>query len=304
MTDDVLRSAKRAWRKSMDRDDAFAAPHRDRRLLGSRRRSPWARRTVLVSPVVGVALALLAGSAMAAVAGARWLGRAPFGSMFSSTSSEAAPLPPRPRLLQEPTASSTVAMAGASVHADPSQGEPSVPQPAVTSAAHAPTNEDPQRLWRAAEEALARGDRSAAERLLDSLVTMRTPSELHDRASLSLAELVLARGDLVSGRARLASLARSIDPALAAEAVFLEAQAASQEAERVAIYERYLATRPPSPYVEQAMVERARALLRGGDVAGARACSADLHRLPLLPSIVKPSVEDLDRRLAREHATD
>jgi len=308
MTDDVLLLAKRAWQTSMDRDDAFAAQHRERRLARGRRRSTRSLRPIralFVSPVVGVALALLAGSAMATVAGARWIGRTLsgdrplFGSMFSSTVPSPAPRPSSPRVLERQSVSSTVVVSGALARAEPGTGAPSASEPPARSTVHSSPAVDPEGVWRAAEDALARGDRGRAERLLDSLVSMHTPRELHDRASLSLAELELARGDLVAGRSRLASLAQSTDPAVVADAVFLEARASRREAEQAEIYERYLATSPPSPYLEEAMVERARALLRGGDTAGARACVEELHRLPRLPSIVKSSVADLDRRVVR-----
>jgi hypothetical protein len=299
MTDEVLLLAKRAWRASMDRDDAFAARHRERRILSSRKRSPRARRTLLLSPVVGVALVLLAGSAMAAVvAGARWMGRPRFGSVFSS------PTAPRPRgrVLEDKTRGSTVVVAGAVARVEQDQKEPLARELLAKPAANPRANEDPESLWRAAEDALGRGERTAAERLLDALVAMRTSSELHDRATLSLAELELARGDAAGGRGRLASLGRSADPALVADGLFLSARAAGGEAERVQMYERYIATRPPSPYMEQAMVERARALLRGGDVLRSRAALEEIRRLPQLPSIVTPSVADLERRLAHEAA--
>jgi hypothetical protein len=296
MTDEVLLLAKRAWRASMDRDDAFAARHRERRILSSRRRSPRTRRTLLLSPVVGVALVLLAGSAMAAVvAGARWMSRPHFGSVFSSPTAA-----PRARVLEEKSRGSSFVVAGAVAEREQDQKEPVAREVLAKPAGTPRANEDPESLWRAAEDALGKGDRTAAERILDALVALRTSSALHDRATLSLAELELARGDVVGGRGRLSSLPRSADPALVANGLFLEARAAGGEAERVEMYERYIATRPPSPYMEQAMVERARALLRGGDVPRSRAALEEIRRLPQLASIVTQSVVDLERRLARE----
>jgi hypothetical protein len=308
MTHDVLRRAKEAWRASMDRDDAFAAPHRERRLEARREESPRLRRAAVVSPIVGVALALLAGGAMATVAGAHWIGRSPFGLTLPKTGSTSLPAPKHRVLLERAPASTSFPRLRVSGAADSDRQvesreevrpvAPEVRRAPIGSLAAA-TQEDPEAVWKAAEDALAKGNRTAAERLLGSLVAMRTANGLHDRASLSLAELELARGEVIAGRERLASLAASTDPALAADAVFLDARASSV-AERVEVYERYLATQPPSPFREEAMVERARALILHGDAAGARACVDELHKGPQLPSIVRASVEDLDRRLARQ----
>ena len=171
-----------------------------------------------------------------------------------------------------------------------------IPVPVLPAAVPRPL--DPDQLWRAAQAALGRGDRPLAEHHLRALVAApRVAPQLFDRASLALAEIELAKDETQSGRTRLASLARSKDPAVAAEAIFLWARATDSAHDRVDGYSRYLQSLPPSPYREQALAEKARALIDAGDKVAARACVAELRASPSLPPVVARSTERLEHDL-------
>ena len=153
--------------------------------------------------------------------------------------------------------------------------------------------------WNAARAALRAGDRAGAEPRLRALVALAdAPARLRDQAEFQLAEIELARGDTARAGARLDALSRSRDPALAADAVFLQARAKHSPRERAEAYARYLAGAPPSPYREQAMVERGSALADAGDIAGARAIVTALRGQATLPEVVHSALEGLERRVA------
>jgi hypothetical protein len=80
--------------------------------------------------------------------------------------------------------------------------------------------------------------------------------------------------------------------------VFLAERWIDEPAKRARRLADYLARRPPSPYREQAIVERGHALLDAGDVAGAREAAAEVERATV-PSIVRPSLARLVLRLPR-----
>jgi hypothetical protein len=173
------------------------------------------------------------------------------------------------------------------------------PQGTSVLARSASPAEDPVPLWRAAQDALAAGDRATAERRLRVLLGMAGVSErLRERASFALAEVELARGAKDDARTRLESLLTAGDSSIAADAAFLEARAADSPRDRAAIIARYLADDPPSPYRERAMVDEGLALLEAGDRAGARARAAALRARGALPDVVAVALERLERELA------
>jgi hypothetical protein len=90
----------------------------------------------------------------------------------------------------------------------------------------------------------------------------------------------------------------SDDPSLAGDAAFLLARTFDSPRERAAALAEYLASSPPSPYREQAMVERAHALLDAGDKAGA-ARIAEIVKRGAIPAVIRPSLAKLEARLAR-----
>jgi hypothetical protein len=173
-----------------------------------------------------------------------------------------------------------------------------VPAPTVVAPpSRLPNADDPAGEWRAAQAALAAGDRSGAEAHLRRLAVMTSaPAHLRTRAQFSLAELELARGATLDARALLQPLAANADPELAADATFLLARAAATPPERASVYAAFLARRPPSPYRELAAVDEARALLDAGDRASARRIADELHSLPV-PGVVRKKLEALERSL-------
>lgn len=171
------------------------------------------------------------------------------------------------------------------------------PEPAPVAVVRGPAD-DPQGEWRAAQAALRAGDRPTAERHLRALLARTTaPASLRNQASFALAELCLARGAVDDARALLDAPARSSDAPLAADAVFLQARATSSPGDRVALFARYLARRPPSPYREQALVDEAVARADAGDTAGAQALAESLRAAEPVPDVVAPSLARLERRL-------
>jgi len=152
----------------------------------------------------------------------------------------------------------------------------STPSASSAPSATAVAEEDP---WTAAEEALKAGDRAAAEKHLADLLRTLPPSHpRHARASFLLAELELARGGggVVDARARLQPLMHSGDPQMAEDAASVLARSFPSALDRSEIWSRYLATHPPSPRRERALLERARAFERAGKQEAAR---ADVHTL-------------------------
>jgi hypothetical protein len=158
--------------------------------------------------------------------------------------------------------------------------------------------EAPETEWRAAQAALAARDRTRAEHHLRALLGLAAPSGLRERAAFALAELELARGDTDAALPRLRALQASTDAELAADALFLEARTTTSPAERAALYARFLAGDPPSPYRERAAVDEAFALLEAGDVSGAKARAAALRARGHLPGIAADALERLERALA------
>jgi RNA polymerase sigma-70 factor (ECF subfamily) len=117
------------------------------------------------------------------------------------------------------------------------------------------------------------------------------------RHEFRIAEDELARGQRDAGRARLARVVGGSDLALAGDAVFLLARHSPDPAGRASLLEEYIARDPPSPYREQAMVERAEALLRAGDRSSAASIVRALQRKPIAP-ITRPALERLAQDLA------
>lgn len=102
------------------------------------------------------------------------------------------------------------------------------------------------------------------------------------RASFTLAELDLAAGAKDKARARLDELVACPESALGADAATLLARSYGTPAERAEVWRRYLATAPPSPYFERALLDRAEALLDAGRSADAKRILEELRRAPKL----------------------
>lgn len=118
-----------------------------------------------------------------------------------------------------------------------------------------------------------------------------------ERASFELAELELARRNTEHARSLLAPLLDSVDPSLAGDAAFLLSGSMSTPRERLEVLDRYLAMPRPSPYSEQAQVERARALLESGQQAAARAILQTLRAEPNLPLVARAGLVRIERAL-------
>lgn len=169
----------------------------------------------------------------------------------ASTSLRPSPAPSSMALLPSPSPSSTTSSSAA----------PSV--------ADRPRPTDP---WSEIQSALSRGERRTAERELDALLQSIGPSHPRfEQASFLLAELELARSEVVGARGRLQPLMHSNDPQMAEDAASLLARSFPSALDRSEIWTRYLATQPPSPRRERALLERARAFERAGRPVSARA---------------------------------
>ncbi len=164
----------------------------------------------------------------------------------------------------------------------------------VPSEAGAPRTDD--EVWRSAQAKLRAGDKEASVQLLRGLA-WSTNSTVRERASFALAEIDLSRGAVDDARARLYPLVHAGDPSLAGDATFLLARSLSGPRDRAELLARYLAGGPPSPYRQQALLERADALRSDGDVVRARAIALELRQDPNLPAIVRPGLEALEARL-------
>jgi hypothetical protein len=120
-----------------------------------------------------------------------------------------------------------------------------------------------------------------------------------ERASFELAEVELAHRNRGHARSLLAPLLDSADPSLAGDAAFLLSGSMSTPRERLDVLDRYLATPRPSPYLEQAEVERARALLEAGREAEARAIVQTLRAEPDLPLVARAGLVRIEGALHR-----
>jgi hypothetical protein len=106
----------------------------------------------------------------------------------------------------------------------------------------------PAERWSIATRLFDAGDRGGAERELRQLLReVGAESEpLHVRASFMLAEIELARGNVVEARPRLDTIMLGPDEQLAEDAATLLAQSYPTPGERALVWKRYLATAPPS----------------------------------------------------------
>jgi hypothetical protein len=380
MADDrVLEQARAVWRSAMDRDDAFAAVARERRLS----RGPRAQQVPIRAPLAMPWQALALG-ALIAVGG--WAVRGPAQGVAASGGSDTDAVvrsgagntswsrDAQPSLAGEAQLPALVAMApcfgcqrAGSEASGTAPGERLVPGervrvplgstlilcwgigagagselevagpatvvvrangtvsveaagPALAASASGAVPREPERRseapagdssaqdweaqWRAAQAALDAGHRGEAERRLRALLALSSvPTEPRERASFLLAELELARGaGGGDARSRLEALQGSADAALAADAVFLEARAAGSPRDRAALFARYVATDPPSPYRERALVDEALALLEAGDADAARARVAELRAAGPVPEVVAGALASLERALAAADA--
>lgn len=148
-----------------------------------------------------------------------------------------------------------------------------------------------------ARSRMRNGDTAAARADLEQLAAS-ADARVSRRASFTLAEMDLAAGDREKARVRLERLVVCPEPALGADAATLLARTLPA-AERAVVWKRYLATNPPRPYFERALLDRAEALLDSGRGAEARAL---LDEVKHSPSLTESHRRQLDRLLfkARE----
>jgi RNA polymerase sigma-70 factor (ECF subfamily) len=116
------------------------------------------------------------------------------------------------------------------------------------------------------------------------------------RREFRLAEDDLAHGDIDFARARLHKVIAGADPALAGDALFVLVRRTKSPKERAQLLASFLARNPPSPYREQAMVERAEALLDSGDKPQARAIVLSLEGKEI-PSFTVPALQRVKQRI-------
>jgi hypothetical protein len=172
-----------------------------------------------------------------------------------------------------------------------------VPEAAARDAdGEAAVSRDDER-WRSARTALRAGDRDRAADDLRALAQSAGDRALRDRASFELAEIELAEGKADDAHMLLWPLLDALDASLAGDAAFLLARTSSTSGERASVLARYLAKPRPSPYRQQAMVERAGALLASGDEAGGRAIIRTLRAEPTLPPVAEAALVRIERSL-------
>ncbi len=162
-------------------------------------------------------------------------------------------------------------------------------RPATTAAA-ARTDDDVLADARVRARQGDAGGRSELERLAKS-----SDARVSRRASFTLAELDLAAGAKDRARARLDELLVCPEAGLAADAAMLLARSHGSASERAEVWRRYLATSPPRPYFERALLERAEALLDAGRAPEAKRVLEDLRRGPL----TEAQQRQLDRLLLK-----
>jgi len=178
---------------------------------------------------------------------------------------------------------------------------PPAPSPSASTASAATVEEDTDvSLWQSVQTALHSGDRAVAETKARSLMLSGRSANYREKATFVVGELELSRGDVAAAQGRLTSLASTTrDPALAADATFLLARSYKDPLERARVWGRFLASGPSSPYREQAMLERGRALADAGDIDGARQIVVALKQVNPLPAIVARGLVALEARTAR-----
>lgn len=164
------------------------------------------------------------------------------------------------RLAETNGAKAASALASATEQKPAPLAGPTAAAPSTTSAP-LPSGRD---HWSAARDALDRGDRLSAESELRALLASSADEALSRRAAFMLAELELARGASASGRLRLDELVHGGDPQIAEDAAALLARSYKTADERARVWSSYVATSPPSPRRERAMLEQARALVAAG----------------------------------------
>ena len=144
---------------------------------------------------------------------------------------------------------------------------------------------------------------SPARRALPAASALEAAPAISDqageRSSFELAEIELANGNAEHARSLLGPLLESADPSLAGDAAFLLSGSMSTPRERLEVLERYLARPRPSPYREQAEVERARGLIEAGQEAGAWAIVRTLRAEPNLPLVARAGLVRIERALER-----
>jgi hypothetical protein len=157
---------------------------------------------------------------------------------------------------------------------------------------------DPAKEFARGMASLSAGDRRRAQRSFRLVADSRdTPASLRHRAVFRWAELELARGESDRARAELATLLTSANLALAADAAFLLARSASAPAERADVWGRYLTRHPGTPYREDAMLERAGALIAAGGSEDAADLLAELSTEATLTKVQQVRLQSLQNQL-------
>jgi hypothetical protein len=171
--------------------------------------------------------------------------------------------------------------------------------PSLEGALEAPTIDAslPAATLLSARDALRSGDRPGAADAFRRLAQSSTDRRERERASFALAEIELADQKTDDARSLLSPLLDASDPSLAGDAAFLLARSAASARERAEVLERYVARPRPSPYREQAEVERARALVEAGDAARARMIVRGL-RAGGVPAVVEAGLARVEQALS------
>ncbi len=295
--------ARDAWRHAKARDDESVAALRERRILGrvsDRRRGTSARTT----GILVIALALLAATATAMIANRHHAAQETVTSIVETPAQKVPSVVSTselPLATEDPIASSAPQRDAASAPGPEVRQamSPGIQTPAV---ARDDQVDDGDELWRAAEAAIARGDRAGAEASLRALLQKPRESSLSARAALRLSELLLARGAAVEARERLEPLVFAKGGPIANDAVWLYARSFPDGHERADAWARFLATDPAQPMRDLASIERASALLGAGDEETARTILQHLEGQSAEP-VVADALRSLRVRLDRRGAS-
>jgi hypothetical protein len=298
----ALRSlARETWRRAKDRDEERDAAIRVRR-IAIRGRDWKARKNTGMRPALALAaltvlVALFAATAAAMV---REVHRA------REDAPALVPVVRVPRALSPSALAGSVSLAGASspemARETPApvrvEAGAELRAPALAAARPSATLDDGgEALWRAAEDALARGDRAAAESSLRALLRGPRTTSLATRGELRLAEILLARGASLEARAHLEPLVLgrgAPDANDRMDAAWLYVRTFEGGRGRAEAWRTVLAKEPAGPMRDLARVERARELHEAGDDEEARVL---LERLESEGTPIAPVARDALRRL-------
>lgn len=226
-TRDALARFDRTWFATSELPAAVAPAPASRVAIETPAAAPMVA-PAAAAPMVAPAAAPTAGPTVAPAAGPTVAPTAAPEEATAARARVAQPAPePRPAAASEPAVAKPVAPAALVTAAPAPASAPAALQPSATATPDAPPSADA--LYRAADEALARGDAATADRALAELLAQDPDSALADEALYERARLAFARGDWTATRGFVAELATYGSSALREPASYLGCRAALNE---------------------------------------------------------------------------